>query len=161
MLKFDWNILWTVINLIVFFLLMKFFLFKPIKKTLDKRKELIDKQFKDAEDAQRQADEIKAKYQNELDGVEEEKKQILVSARANAKNEYNKIIDKAQSDADKIKTDAKKLSDFETEKARRAVKEEIAALAMETAEKVVGKSASPQLDSKLYDEFLNESSDES
>ncbi len=161
MLKFDWNILWTVINLIVFFLLMKFFLFKPIKKTLDKRKELIDKQFKDAEDAQRQADEIKAKYQSELDGVEEEKKQILVSARANAKNEYNKIIDKAQSDADKIKTDAKKLSDFETEKARRAVKEEIAALAMETAEKVVGKSASPQLDSKLYDEFLNESSDES
>lgn len=161
MLKFDWNILWTVINLIVFFLLMKFFLFKPIKKTLDKRKELIDKQFKDAEDAQRQADEIKAKYQSELDGVEEEKKQILVSARANAKNEYNKIIDKAQSDADKIKTDAKKLSDFETEKARRAVKEEIVALAMETAEKVVGKSASPQLDSKLYDEFLNESSDES
>lgn len=161
MLKFDWNILWTVINLIVFFLLMKFFLFKPIKKTLDKRKELIDKQFKDAEDAQRQADEIKAKYQSELDGVEEEKKQILVSARANAKNEYNKIIDKAQSDADKIKTDAKKLSDFETEKARRAVKEEIAALVMETAEKVVGKSASPQLDSKLYDEFLNESSDES
>lgn len=161
MLKFDWNILWTVINLIVFFLLMKFFLFKPIKKTLDKRKELIDKQFKDAEDAQRQADEIKAKYQSELDGVEEEKKQILVSARANAKNEYNKIIDKAQSDADKIKMDAKKLSDFETEKARRAVKEEIAALAMETAEKVVGKSASPQLDSKLYDEFLNESSDES
>lgn len=161
MLKFDWNILWTVINLIVFFLLMKFFLFKPIKKTLDKRKELIDKQFKDAEDAQRQADEIKAKYQSELDGVEEEKKQILVNARANAKNEYNKIIDKAQSDADKIKTDAKKLSDFETEKARRAVKEEIAALAMETAEKVVGKSASPQLDSKLYDEFLNESSDES
>lgn len=161
MLKFDWNILWTVINLIVFFLLMKFFLFKPIKKTLDKRKELIDKQFKNAEDAQRQADEIKAKYQSELDGVEEEKKQILVNARANAKNEYNKIIDKAQSDADKIKTDAKKLSDFETEKARRAVKEEIAALAMETAEKVVGKSVSPQLDSKLYDEFLNESSDES
>ena len=145
MLKFDWNILWTVINLIVFFLLMKFFLFKPIKKTLDKRKELIDKQFKDAEDAQRQADEIKAKYQSELDGVEEEKKQILVSARANAKNEYNKIIDKAQSDADKIKTDAKKLSDFETEKARRAVKEEIAALAMETAEKVVERVRPPSL----------------
>ena len=51
MLKFDLNLLWTVINLIVFFVLMKVFLFKPIKKTLDARKELIAKQFKDAEDA--------------------------------------------------------------------------------------------------------------
>ena len=146
MLKFDWNMLWTLINLIVFFLLMKFFLFNPIKKVLNKRKELIDKQFKDAEEAQRQAEDIKTQYQNQLDGVEEEKKQILATARTTAKNEYNKIIDKAHDDA-------------ENEKTRRAVKEEIAALAMETAEKVVGKSASAQLDSKLYDEFLEESSD--
>lgn len=159
MLKFDWNMLWTLINLIVFFLLMKFFLFNPIKKVLNKRKELIDKQFKDAEEAQRQAEDIKTQYQNQLDGVEEEKKQILATARTTAKNEYNKIIDKAHGDADKIKSDAKKASDFENEKTRRAVKEEIAALAMETAEKVVGKSASAQLDSKLYDEFLEESSD--
>lgn len=160
MLKFDWNMLWTLINLIVFFLLMKFFLFNPIKKVLDKRKEMIDKQFKDAEEAQRQAEDIKTQYQNQLDGVEEEKKQILATARTTAKNEYNKIIDKAHDDADKIKSDAKKASDFESEKTRRAVKEEIATLAMETAEKVVGKSASAQLDSKLYDEFLEESSDD-
>ena len=40
MLKFDWNMLWTVINLIIFFVLMKVFLFKPIKKTMEKRQEL-------------------------------------------------------------------------------------------------------------------------
>lgn len=69
MLKFDLNLLWTVINLIVFFILMKVFLFKPIKKTLEKRKALIDQQFSDAEAAQKQADEMKAQYQNELGGV--------------------------------------------------------------------------------------------
>lgn len=161
MLKFDWNILWTFINLIIFFVLMKVFLFKPIKKTLDKRKELIDKQFKDADDAQKQADELKAQYQSELEDVEQEKKQILVDARADAKKEYNKIIDHAQGDADRIKSDARAAAEFETLKARRAVKEELAALAMETAEKVIGESASPELDSDLYDKFLNESSDES
>lgn len=161
MLKFDWNILWTFINLIIFFVLMKVFLFKPIKKTLDKRKELIDKQFKDADDAQKQADELKAQYQSELEDVELEKKQILVDARVDAKKEYNKIIDRAQGDADRIKSDARAAAEFETLKARRAVKEELAALAMETAEKVIGESASPELDSDLYDKFLNESSDES
>ncbi|HBN38351.1 MAG TPA: hypothetical protein DD404_02370, partial [Ruminococcaceae bacterium] len=126
-----------------------------------KRKELIDKQFKDADDAQKQADELKAQYQSELEDVEQEKKQILVDARADAKKEYNKIIDRAQGDADRIKSDARAAAEFETLKARRAVKEELAALAMETAEKVIGESASPELDSDLYDKFLNESSDES
>lgn len=160
MLKFDWNILWTIINLVIFFLLMRKFLIKPIKVTIDKRQELIDKQFKDADETQKQADALKAQYKDELEGVEEEKKKILVDARANAKREYSKIVDRAQDDADRIKSDAKRAADFETEKARRAVKEEIAALAMETAEKVVGESASSQIDSDLYDKFLNESSDE-
>ena len=72
MLKFDINILWTLINLIIFFVLMKLFLFKPIKKTLDKRKELIEGQFKAAEDKEKKADELQAEYQ----------KRSLISLRA-------------------------------------------------------------------------------
>lgn len=160
MLKFDFNFLWTIINLVVFFILMRAFLFKPIKKTLDKRKELIEQQFKAAEESQSQADEIKAQYQSELDGVEDEKQQILISARDDAKAQYNKIVERAQNDADKIKADAKKAADYETEKARLAVKEEIAALAMETAQKIIAQNVSSETDSSLYDKFLDESSEE-
>lgn len=160
MLKFDFNFLFTLINLILFYVLMRVFLFKPIKRTLDKRRELIDKQFKDAEDAQIHANELKAKYQTELEGVDEEKNKILTSARSDAKNEYNKIVERAKTDADKIKSDARKSAEFETEKARLAVKEEIAALAVETAEKIIGQNASARLDSDLYDKFLSEGSDD-
>lgn len=160
MLKFDFNFLWTIINLILFFVLMRVFLFKPIKKVIDERRELIEKQFKDAEDAQLQADELKIQYQSRLEDAENEKKQIIVDAKASAKTEYDRIVDKAQSDADQIRNDAKKAAVAETEKARLAVKEEIAALAMETAAKVVESKVSAELDSDLYDKFLNESSDE-
>ncbi len=119
MLKFDINILWTLINLIIL-LFMKLFLFKPIKKTLDKRKELIEGQFKAAEDKEKKADELQAEYQSQLSGVEDEKKQILAEARNNAKAEYDKIVARANTDATKIKTDAKKASELESEKARLA-----------------------------------------
>ena len=161
MLKFDWNILWTIINLILLFVLMRLFLFKPIKKVLDKRRELIENQFKEADEKEKSATQLYNEYKAQLDGVEGEKKQIIADARANAKNEYNKIVDKAQEDADKIKTDARRAAEIETEKARRAVKEEIAAFAMETAAKVVGSQSGAEIDSSLYDEFLNESSDNS
>ena len=76
MLKFDLNFLWTIINLILFFVLMRFLLFKPIKKILTQRQEMIDNQFKDAENAREQADSLKSLYEAELAGVEDEKKQI-------------------------------------------------------------------------------------
>lgn len=160
MLKFDLNFLWTIINLILFFVLMRFLLFKPIKKILTQRQEMIDNQFKDAENAREQADSLKSLYEAELAGVEDEKKQIITDARADAKTEYDKIVNRAQSDADRIKSDAHKAAEAETEKARLSVKEGIAQLAMETAAKVVGEKSSAEIDSSIYDKFLNESSDD-
>ncbi len=160
MLKFDLNFLWTIINLILFFVLMRFLLFKPIKKILTQRQEMIDNQFKDAENAREQADSLKCLYEAELAGVEDEKKQIITDARADAKTEYDKIVNRAQSDADRIKSDARKAAEAETEKARLSVKEGIAQLAMETAAKVVGEKSSAEIDSSIYDKFLNESSDD-
>lgn len=161
MLKFDINILWTLINLILFYVLMRLFLFKPIKKTIEKRKELIENQFKEADEKEKNAMDLYSEYQAQLSGVDNEKKEILAQARATAKDEYNKIVKRAETEADKLKEDAKRSSRIESEKARLAVKEEIAQLAMETAEKVIGENVSAKTDSDMYDKFLNEGSEES
>ena len=102
MLKFDLNLLWTVINLIVFFVLMKVFLFKPIKKTLDARKELIAKQFKDAEDANNAAEQKMADYESKIANVQSEAEQIISDAKDNAKVEYGRTHS-----ADILKIDAR------------------------------------------------------
>lgn len=159
MLKFDWNMLWTLINLIIFFVLMKVFLFKPIKKTLDKRKELLDNQFKEADDTKQEAEKLKLQYEQQLIGVEDEKAQIISKTREDARAEYDKTIDRARSDAQKIKADAAKTARIQAESTKRAVKEEIANVAIQAAEKVVGREVSAQTDSDIFDEFLNESSD--
>lgn len=159
MLKFDWNMLWTLINLLLFFVLMRVFLFKPIKKTLDKRKELIAKQFKDAENANLEAQDKLAEYEQKLSSVEDEKKQIILDAKDSAKKEYGKIMDKAQADAQKLKEDARKQIETDSQNAKKAAKEEIASLAMQAAEKVVGANVSAETDSAIFDEFLKESSE--
>ena len=37
MLRLDWNLLFTVINLLLLFVLMKIFLFKPVQKIIAAR----------------------------------------------------------------------------------------------------------------------------
>lgn len=155
MLKFDWNILWTIINLVFFFLLMKMFLFKPIKKVLDKRQELLDEQFKNAEDTNAAADQKMADYEGRIANVEAEAEQIISDAKDSARVEYGKIMDRAEDDAKKLKADAEKQIAIDTENARKAAKEEIASLAMQAAEKVVGASVDSKTNSDILDEFLN------
>ena len=158
MLKFDLNLLWTVINLIVFFVLMKVFLFKPIKKTLDARKELIAKQFKDAEDANNAAEQKMADYESKIANVQSEAEQIISDAKDNAKVEYGKIISRAEVDTARMKKETQKQIDAEKESARAAAKEEIASLAMQAAEKVVGANVDDKTNNNILNEFLNESS---
>ena len=160
MLKFDVNLLWTIFNLIIFYLLMRLFLIKPIRKTLQARKELIDNQFKEAEDTVNAANEKMADYEDKIKNVDTEAKEIISDARDKAKVEYNKILDKANDDAVKMKQEAQKQIKQDTENARRDVKEELAKLAMETAQKVVGESVNAQTDADIYNKFLNESSED-
>ena len=37
MLELDWDIVWTIVNLLILFLLLKHFLFKPITQMMESR----------------------------------------------------------------------------------------------------------------------------
>ena len=47
MLSLDWNLLFTVINLVIFYILMKKFVWNKVLGAMDKRQSKIDQQFKD------------------------------------------------------------------------------------------------------------------
>lgn len=158
MLKFDWNFLFTLINLIIFFLLMKRFLFSPILKVMDERKEMINKQFDEAEAMQNQANELKKQYEEKIEDISEASQHIIDDAKQSARVEYGKILSKAEEDAEKLRQDAVRKTNEECENERRAAREDIAKLAMEAAAKVIGTNVSAQMNSDIFDEFLNEGS---
>ncbi|MCH5317658.1 MAG: F0F1 ATP synthase subunit B [Eubacterium sp.] len=159
MLKFDWNFLIMLFNLVIFFVLMKVFLFKPITRVMEKRKEMINKQFQEADEANAQAQELKKQYEDKIENINDESQRIIGEAKENARVEASKIIERAEGDADKLLDEAKKQAIVERENEMRAARENIAELAMEAAAKVVGANVSDKTNSDIFDEFLNESSD--
>ena len=86
MLRLDINIVWTILNLLIIFAIVKIFLIKPIHKILDARQAEIDKQYADAKAAQDSANELKGQYEASLSGVQAEKESILNEARGKASN---------------------------------------------------------------------------
>ena len=57
-----WQILASLLNLVLLFLIVKYFLYKPVKNVLASRRASIDKEYSDAEEAKNKALSDKAEY---------------------------------------------------------------------------------------------------
>ena len=154
MLRLDLNLVWTIINILIIYVIVRKFLFKPVKKILAQRQAEIDKQYADAKNTQDAADAMKQQYEQSLSGVAEEKANILNEARGKASDEYQRIIDDAQNEAAKIKTDAKKAADLEQQKYMQQAKEQIADLVVAATAKVVASKQDEAADRELYNQFI-------
>ena len=119
MLSLGWSLVWTIVNLIIFYLLMKRFLVGPILGIMEKRKNLIAQELENAKTAQEKAEELKGHYEGALAGAKEESAQIIEAARADAKNESERMMKEANAEAAKIIETAKATAEQEKKNALR------------------------------------------
>ncbi len=159
MLKLDWNLLFTLINLIVFYFLMRKFLIKPITNIMEERKKLIENGLSQARQNQDEALKLKEQYEAALVGARSESSKIVADARQSAKAEYDRVMQEANRDAGALMENAQKTIELEKAKAMHDLKSQVAGLALEAARKVTGKCDHSQEDIELYDQFLSEAGD--
>lgn len=150
------NILATVINILVLFLLVQKFLVKPLSDVIQKREDMIRSQFKDAEAAETEAKSLKAQYENNLKSAHEESLSILDKAKANAQAEYDRIVEEADGEAKNIVSKARADMKREREQALKEVKTEIGDLIALAVDKVAGTKVSAASDKELIDRFLTD-----
>lgn len=156
MLRLDWNILFNIINLIILYLLMKRFLFKPVNAILEKRQQAADAQFAEADRQKAEAKESQEHYDALVQGAENEKKRIVADARQEASAEYGRIVSEAKDKADGIVEKAK--ADAENEKAAAMQQADAAVrdMVVTAAARMVAMKDAKESDRALYDKFLAE-----
>lgn len=151
MLRLDINLLFTAANLLIWYFLIRRFLFKPINTVLSRREEAIASQYTKAQELQEEAATEKnrcAEFQAE---IEKEKAAAVTEAQENARNEYDRIVTEAREKAAQIVEASRR--EAEQEKARIVGKaeQEIRSVIMEAAVKSMQSSEG---DHALYDQFL-------
>lgn len=149
-----WNILWTVVNLLVLFIAFKIFFFKPIQNIIAKRQEEADEAFKAAKVKEDEAEAKSLQCDEKIAQVEQEKKQILSEARKSADEQYQNIVAEARANASEIKTAAATEANREKEQIIASAKKEIANIIVDATTKVVGGQTGAEVDSNLFDEFI-------
>lgn len=154
MLRFDLNLVWTIVNLLILYVLIRKFLFQPVYKILEARQAEIDKQYADAKKVQEDAASQKAEYEQSMTGIAKEKAEVLNEARNKAGEEYKRILEEARQQADKLLADAKVEVEREQEKSLQQAQTQIADLVVAATAKIVASKNNEEEDRELYNQFI-------
>ena len=149
-----WNILWTVVNLLILFVAFRIFFFKPLENIIAKRQAEANDIYNRASAKEQEASELKKQYEDKLISAETEKKQIISEARKSADSQYQKILADAKADASSIKEAAVVEANQEKNKIIAGAKKEIADIVVDATTKMVGSKTGAEVDRELFDEFL-------
>ncbi len=146
----------TIINLLVAYFVLKFFVFKPILKIIKAREEKIKAEVEETTKLNEEAKASLGESKKLIEDARIEASQIIEDAKNDATNQANMIVSKANEEAQAILL----RTDDEVKKIRRTaleeVKDEVSDLAVEVSTKVIGDIASRDELTKLSVKYTNE-----
>lgn len=155
-----WTFIFQILNLLLQAYLFKRFLFKPIKNIIAKRQAEINGLYTDAEAAKEKALSDKNAYDGKLAEAHAEAETILAEAKEAAREKGDAMVSAAKAEAAAIKDKAAADIQLEKKKAVNQMKDELAGLAVEIAEKVTEKELDAAKHTELIDQFIEKLGDD-
>ena len=143
-------IFWTTVVFVLLVLLLKKYAWKPILTAVEKRNETIKEALESAEKAKKEMESLTANNEKIITEAKKERDNLLKEAREIKKQIIFEAKEKANTEAEKIITIAKDQITNEKLKALTELKNQVAKLAIEMTEKVIGSEFVSEETQKKY-----------
>ncbi len=150
-----WDILISLINLLIIFLILKKFFYQPVKKIIAERQAQIDERYSSAEDAERAALASQSEWQAKLGTAQSEADTIIQTATANADKRGDRIVAEAKEKASLIVRQAEAEAELERKKAKEDIKYEIVTISAALAEKMLSREINENDHKELINSFID------
>lgn len=149
-----WHILISLCNLLILYLVFKKLLFAPVRRVLNERKSILEKQYSDADEAVRAADADRAEWDAKMLEAKDAADDIIRKGSEQAQRRSDKIIAEAHTKADIIVNDAKTQAELERRKAHADIKQEIADVSAALTEKLLDRELTDNDHHALIDSVI-------
>lgn len=150
-----WQVVISLANLVILFLILKKFLFEPVKKIKAQRENEIETQYKKAEKASKEADDLKAGWEDKITTADQKADEIISEAveRANERNEI--MLYESREKADQIIRKAKADIERDRREARETIKKEIVDVSQVISEQIIGREINMDDHRDLIDDAID------
>lgn len=149
-----WEIIVTICNTLITFLVIKKFLFKPVRKMMAAREEEVQTMYTAAEKAQTEAEQLRSEYTERLSKAKEEAAEIVGSATRRATVRSEEILKESSQQAAAMMKKAESTIEQERKKAMNELKDEVASLSVMIASKVVERDVNDADHERFIEDFI-------
>lgn len=161
LLNINANVIWTVVDLLILFLLMKKFLFGPVTAMLDQRAAAINADLDDAKAQKQAADVLLADHERQIGEARAEAGRIVADAKRRAGAAYEQKLAQAQEEIQRMQQQAARQIEADRRAMLAQTRREIARLSLLAASKVAQQRMDADNEFALVDDFLSEMEDAS
>lgn len=151
-----WQILISLCNLVILFLILKKFLYKPVRSVLAQRRAALDQEFAAAEADRDAAAQSRAQYDEKLRHANEDAEAVRAAARQSAEYSSRQILADAQDRSEGILRRAQQAAEQEKKRAEMDIRDEIADVSMQLTEKLLDREITAEDHRALIDDFLKD-----
>jgi F-type H+-transporting ATPase subunit b len=148
------DLIWRTMNFVVLAGGLIFLLRKPLAQALEARRQGIRDQLDDLEKQKADAEKQLSEYKAKLARLDKEIEKIVAEYVKDGEAVKAKIIEEAKVAAEKLQALAKKNIEHEFQKARQALKAEMAEQAVSMAEALIKKHIKDEDQERIVDEYL-------
>ena len=148
------TIVFTIINILVLYIILKKILFKPVTKHMYERSRKIQEALDMAEDAKKQVEEMKSEYDAKIRDAKEEGQKIIEDYKKMADKAYNSVVASAREEANLIIDNAKTQLAVEKEQLITSMKKEMSDLVLNASKKVLKENIDTTANRKLVSDFI-------
>lgn len=154
-LSFDfWTFVFQAVNVLIVMFVLYRFMWGPLSKIIQEREEHIENSIERANAAKSEAEELLARYKEQLRQAEREAQSIVERATKAAEDARQRIMSEANAEAEKMLERARVEIAREREKALEEIRDEVAGLVMLATYKVVGRALTDEDHQALVRDFV-------
>ncbi len=151
-----WHTFMAMGNLLILFLIVKKFLFKPVNEILSKRAAEVDNIYSEAEVMRTEAKTSKDSYEEKLKNAKAETDLMIKTATERANHRSEEIINEANFEAENRKRKAESDISLAKKKAINEMKDNITDMVIDLARQVVEKEIDQGVHDRLIDDAIKE-----
>ena len=146
----------TMVNVLILYVFLKYVLFIPVRKLLEERKKRLDDQNSRAAADTAEAQKLKAEYEQRILEAGREADNILGESRREMIKKEQEVLDNAKTRAADIMSAARSEASKDFEAAQSSVRDEVKDIASAMAARVTNQKVDRPVDDALLNEALKE-----
>ena len=155
------EIILHIINVVVLFIVLRIFLYKPVSRFMKRRSDGIAQQIDDAAKKQAEAEQLRARYDEMIKNAQGLAGELIAKSKETADEQARQIIEEAEKNAGLILEKSKSDIAYLQAQAKENMRDEITQMAIDIAERVLRREITAEDNMETINRFFEENAEAS